>query len=313
MKVSVTTQCPFPVGCIFDAAKALFETVVPAAIHQKAIENGLERCLSLHVDWVPIRDVAEIDGSNKIHLHANFCQFLWMLNYITLVLCDCSQLKDGTQTDEEISPEIAAKMFEEALYMQKLALHMFIPKDNNSVEMLTNRGELFSFPNPYTKKNKYTELADALTVSGIAYLLQHEYAHFIKEHIESTPLNEEEADKHAFEKILEWGKHQPVENVALTGPMMALVATAFLNPKLVGTTHPDIDNRIASLFDTFNYICKHPIPEGACQLLVAVIAFWSYAHKLLLPTPNKNEIAISYLCRIRKDYILPIKRKYKVI
>ena len=54
--------------------------------------------------------VAEIDGTNRIHLHANFCQFLWMLNYCMLIICDCGQIKEGTAIDEDISPEKAELM-----------------------------------------------------------------------------------------------------------------------------------------------------------------------------------------------------------
>ncbi len=86
MKLPVASQCPFPVGCIFDSAKALFEAVVPLEMHKEAIYDGLEQGLALHIDWEPIREVAEIDGTNIIHLHANFCQFLWMLNYCMLIM-----------------------------------------------------------------------------------------------------------------------------------------------------------------------------------------------------------------------------------
>lgn len=313
MKIPVAFQCPFPVGCIFDSAKALFEAVVPVELHKKAIYDGLEQGLALHVDWEPIRDVANIDGTNKIHLHANFCQFLWMLNYCMLVICDCGQIKDGTAKDNDISAEKAKEMFNEALRMQEVGLQMFLGKVDNPLEMQAQRGELFSFANPVNKPNKYTDLANALTISGIAYLLQHEYAHFIKEHEESTPMQEAEADHHGFEKLIQWGMNQPYENVSLTGPMMALAANAFLNPKLVGTTHPDIDDRIASLFTTYKNICKKEIPEGAIKLLIASLVFWSFARKHELPSIAEDEDYMTYLCRIRETFILPIKRKEKII
>lgn len=313
MKLPVASLCPFPVGCIFDSAKALFEAVVPIEMHKEAIYDGLEQGLALHIDWEPIREVAEIDGTNKIHLHANFCQFLWMLNYCMLVICDCSQIKDGTAIDEDISPEKAEVMFKEALEMQRVGLLMFLGKVNNPLEMRVQRGELFSFANPVNKPNKYTDLASALTISGIAYLLQHEYAHFIKEHEESTPMLEAEADRHGFEKLIQWGMNQPYENVSLTGPMMALAATAFLNPKLVGTTHPDIDDRIASLFATYRDICKKEIPEGATKILIAALAYWSFALQHELPAIANDEDDMTYLRRIRETFIIPIKGKEKII
>lgn len=313
MKPSASHQCPFPVACIFDPAKALFEAVVPVEMHKKAIYDGLERGLILHIDWEPIRDVAEIDGSNKIHLHANFCQFLWMLNYVSLVICDCGQIKDGIAFDEDISKEKAEELFSEATEMQRIALLMFLGKDENPSEMRVQRGELFSFANPINKSNKYTELANALTISGVAYLLQHEYAHFIKEHEESTPTQEAEADRHGFEKLLLWGNNQPYENVSVTGPLMALAATAFLNPRLVGTSHPDIDDRIKSLFATYRDVCHKDIPEGATKLLIAALAYWSFALKYRLPHIESDEDDLSYLCRIRETFIIPIKRKYKIV
>lgn len=306
-------QCPYPVGCLFNSAKALFEAVVPTEMHKNAINDGLERGLVLHVDLEPIREVAEIDGLNKIHLHANFCQFLWMLNYISLVICDCGQIKAGLAIDEDISIQKAQEMFNEATEMQKIELMMFLGKNEDSSIMRAQRGEMFRLANPYNKTNKYTDLASALTISGIAYLLQHEYAHFIKEHEESTPTLEMEADTHGFEKLLEWGKEQPYENVALTGPMMALAATAFLNPQLIGTTHPDIDDRIVKLFQTYKNICGKQIPNGAGQLLIAALAYWSFTLKLNLPYINDGEDEMSYLSRIRTDFIIPIKSQYKIV
>lgn len=161
MRIPVAFQCPFPVGCIFDSAKALFEAVVPVELHKKAIYDGLEQGLALHVDWEPILDVADIDGTNKIHLHANFCQFLWMLNYCMLVICDCGQIKDGTAKDDDISAEMAKEMFNEAIKMQEIGLQMFLGKVDNPLEMRAQRGELFSFANPINKPNKYTDLANA--------------------------------------------------------------------------------------------------------------------------------------------------------
>lgn len=309
----IVSLCPFPVSCIFDSAKALFEAVVPIEMHKEAIYDGLEQGLALHVDWKPIREVAEIDGTNTIHLHANFCQFLWMLNYCMLIICDCGQIKDGTAIDEEISPTKAEEMFKEALEMQRVGLLMFIGKVNNPLEMRVQRGELFRFANPVNKPNRYMDLASAPTISGIAYLLQHEYAHFIKEHEESTPMLEAEADRHGFEKLIQWGMNHPYENVSLTGPMMALAATAFLNPKLVGTTHPDIDDRIASLFETYRDICKKKIPECATKLLIATLVYWSVALQLELPVIASDEDDMTYLRRIRETFIITIKRKEKII
>ncbi len=197
--------------------------------------------------------------------------------------------------------------------MQKVALMMFLSKEDDSSIMRAQRGEMFQLANPYNKTNKYTDLASALTTSGIAYLLQQEYAHFIKEHEESTPTLEMEADTHGFEKLLEWGKEQPYENVSLTGPMMALAATAFLNPQLIGTTHSDIDDRIEMLFQTYQNICGKQIPEGAIQLLIAALAYWSFALKLNLPHIKDGEDKMSYLRRIRADFIIPIKSQYKII
>lgn len=124
---------------------------------------------------------------------------------------------------------------------------------------------------------------------------------------------EAEADRHGFEKLIQWGMNQPYENVSLTGPMMALAATAFLNPKLVGTTHPDIDNRIASLFATYRDICKKEIPEGATKILIAALAYWSFALQHELPAIANDEDDMTYLRRIRETFIIPIKGKEKII
>lgn len=313
MKVNVAQYCPYPIGCIFESAKALFEVIVPMADHKDAIDEGLEQGIGLHVDWEPIREVADIDGNNKISLHANFCQFLWMLNYCMLVVYDCGQIAEGKASDPDISPEQAQIMFSEASDMMKVALTMFLGRKDNPKEMLTQRGELFAFPNPVNKQNKYTEIASALTISGIAYLLQHEYAHFVKQHDESTPALEAEADQHGFEKLLQWGKNQPYENVSITGPMMALAATAFLNPAIVGNTHPDIDTRIENLFQTYRKICGKEVPESATKLLITTLITWSYARQLPLSPIEENESDLAYLLRLQETLILPLKRQSKII
>ena len=66
-----------------------------------------------------------------------------------LVICDCSQIKDRTAIDEDISPEKAEVMFKEALEMQRVGLLMFLGKVNNPLEMRVQRGELW--PKPKTR------------------------------------------------------------------------------------------------------------------------------------------------------------------
>ncbi len=309
---------PFPVSRILEDAKKMFECVLPIEYHENAVKNGLSRGLLLNVDWAPVKDVADIDDNSQISLYANFCQFLWTLSYVVMATHDCAQIMDGIATDSEISREKDRELVREAKRMFGNALLMLVPNKDNEKEMSAYRGIMYDSPNPVDKRNRFTEAADAMTVSGIAYLLQHEFGHFIKEHEFSSPKTEREADEHSFRALIEWGReHEPNQeqfiNTLVLGSMMALLATAFINPTWAGQTHPDIDVRIDSLFQMSENLTGQGIPDSTYEILISGLSLWSYSNKKQLPERNDDESLPCYYSRIKEEFILPIKRTVKAI
>ena len=308
----------YPIVQVINNAKDLFEIALTPEQHKQAFDKGLERGLILQMDWSPIKEIASLNNDSQICLHANFCQFLWTLNYTTLIIHDCYYIKEGIRNGEGISKEEASFLFDEALKMFQNALLMFHPKDTNREEMKAQRGPMFEYANPYNKQNRYTDIANEMTISGIAYLLHHEFGHFIYEHDDSTPKTETEADDHGFRTILNWGnKHKDdnktLENILLIGTMMALVDTAFQNTDLAGQSHPDIDIRIENLFRTYQAISGQEIYDSTLKILITAIDLWSSATQNEKPNIDPHLSPKEYLCRIREEFILPIKRKVKII
>lgn len=314
----VKNLTPFPVRNLLDEAKDMFECVLPIELHENAVKNGLSRGIKLNVDWAPVKDVADIDDNSQISLYANFCQFLWTLNYVVMVNHDCGMNVEGVVTDPEISREEAGKLVREAKRMFGNALLMLVPNKDNEKEMSADWGIMYDSPNPVDKRNRFTEAADAMTLSGIAYLLQHEFGHFIKEHEFSSPKTEREADEHSFRALIEWGReHEPNQEefnkTLVLGSMMALLATAFLNPTWAGQTHPDIDARIDSLFQISENITRQRIPDSVYEILISGLGVWCYSNRKRLPERKDDEPLPSYYSRIKEEFILPIKRTVKAI
>ena len=307
-------------GCLFKDVKDLFEYVLPEEANIQAIEEGLDRGLLLFIDKTSIKDVASIDDNlNQIQLHVNFCQFLWTFNYVTFIINDCGAIKDGYVEDEEISKERATELYNEAKRMFANALLMFCPENRaDGSGMKADIKLMQTSTNPCNKENRYTGLANDMTITGIVYLLQHEFGHFIKGHEFSTPKTEGEADDHSFRTLIEWGNNnkteeRPLDNTVVIGSMMALMATAFINPTFAGEMHPDIDDRILHLFNTYQSITGKDIYESTLQILISGLCLWAYANKKELPPIKERESKNDYFLRIKEELSLPVKERVKII
>ena len=133
-----------------------------------------------------------------------------------------------------------------------------------------------------------------------------------------TPTTEGEADNHAFRALIEWGNRNiteevPLDNTVVIGSIMALMATAFLNPTFAGEIHPEIDERISQLFNTFRSITGKDIYESTLQILISGLCLWAYANKKELPPIKERESKNEYFLRIKEEFILPIKQTVKII
>ena len=220
-------------------------------------------------------------------------------------------LTDNVEGEASISKEEAESYCREAGEMLSEALKMLLPNENDNNYMAASRGKLFRFPNT-SKPNKYTDFSDSMTIAGLTYILHHEFGHFIFEHDEDTPFNELDADKHAILHLKRWGEATKNENTIFAGIILALVASAFINPTLTATSYPDIDDRIEYALQ----FADDTLKENPNSLLYRIIGFsaniWANHFKVDIPKIASNESHKEYVCRI-KAALVNHKRKTKII
>lgn len=302
----------FPVGHIMDRVLSLFQIVVSDNTHIQAIDNGLKRGIKYVLNDAPVGQPASLTGENIIEINDNYCEFLYLICYAFLVINDCClTLTDSIEGDASISKEEAETYCREADEMLSEALKMLLPNDNDQKYMAASRGKLLNFPNT-SKPNKYTDFSDSMTIAGLTYILHHEFGHFIFEHYEDTPFNELDADKHAILHLKKWGETTKNENTIFAGIILALVASAFINPSLTSTSYPDIDDRIEYALQ----FADDSLKENPNSLLYRIIAFsaniWAHHFKIEIPKIKENESHKEYVCRI-KSALINHNRKTKII
>ena len=302
----------FPVGHIMDRVLSLFHIVVSDNIHIQAIDNGLKKGIKYVLNDAPVGQPASLTGENVIEVNDNYCDFLYLICYAFLVINDCCLvLTDNVEGEASISKEEAESYCREAGEMLSEALKMLLPNENDNNYMAASRGKLFRFPNT-SKPNKYTDFSDSMTIAGLTYILHHEFGHFIFEHDEDTPFNELDADKHAILHLKRWGKVTKNENTIFAGIILALVASAFINPTLTATSYPDIDDRIEYALQ----FADDSLKENPNSLLYRIIGFsaniWANHFKVDIPKIASNESHKEYVCRI-KAALVNHKRKTKII
>ena len=302
----------FPVGHIMDRVLSLFHIVVSDNIHIQAIDNGLKKGIKYVLNDAPVGQPASLTGENVIEVNDNYCEFLYLICYTFLVINDCCLvLTDNVEGEASISKEEAESYCREAGEMLSEALKMLLPNENDNNYMAASRGKLFRFPNT-SKPNKYTDFSDSMTIAGLTYILHHEFGHFIFEHDEDTPFNELDADKHAILHLKRWGEATKNENTIFAGIILALVASAFINPTLTATSYPDIDDRIEYALQ----FADDTLKENPNSLLYRIIGFsaniWANHFKIDIPKITANESHKEYVCRI-KSALINHKRKTKII
>ena len=302
----------FPVGYIMDRVLSLFHEVVSDNVHLQAIDNGLKKGIKYVLNDAPVGQPASLTGENIIEINDNYCEFLYLICYSFLVINDCLLiLTDRVDGEVSISKEEAKAYYIEADEMLTEALKMLSPNENDKLYMSASRGKIMNFPNT-SKPNRYTDYSDSMAIAGLTYILHHEFGHFIFEHEEDTPFNELDADRHAILQLKKWGEATKNENTIFAGIILALVASAFINPALTATSYPDIDDRIEYALQ----FADDSLKNNPDSLLYRIIGFsaniWASHFQIDIPKMTADESYKGYACRI-KSALIDHKRKTKII
>ena len=134
-----------------------------------------------------------------------------------MVMNDCALvIADKVEETPQLSIEEAQTYFAEAEELLVETLKMLKPSENEPQYMAASRGKLCRAPNT-ARPNRFTELSDSMAIAGLAYILQHEFGHFIYAHEEDTPYNELQADEHAIVQLKKWGIETNSENTIFAG------------------------------------------------------------------------------------------------
>ena len=121
-----------------------------------------------------------------------------------------------------------------------------------------------------------------------------------------------QADEHAIIQLKKWGIETNSENTIFAGIILALIATAFINPSLTSTSYPDIDSRIEYALQFADTTLK----DNPNSLLYRIISFsaliWANHFMIDIPIIKSDETYKNYCCRI-KESLIAHKRKSKII
>lgn len=302
----------FPVEYIIDQVLNLFSLLIKEKDNQKALNEGLNKSIKYIQKDAPVSQPGSLSGDNTIELYDNYCEFLRLLCYSLLVINDCSLIVNNKGIGNyELSKKKAQEYLYEAYEMFDEALLMLKKHETQPEYMKASRGKIFSFPNTI-KNNYYTPYADSMTIAGMVYIMHHEFGHFIYEHDEDTRYNELEADSHAIKLLTDWSKKTNNQNTVAAGIIMALIATAFINPDLTSTIYPDIDERIENVLRFIDEKDKN----NHDHLLYRILGFsaynWGRHFNIDFPPILPTESHLEYLCRI-KPIIIEHKKKTKII
>lgn len=305
----------FPVECLKDKIKDLFEVVVSKDTHRNNIEYGLNRRLKLFQSDAIIAEAAFIsegpdDDSvyrHTIGIDANYLQFVWMLSYVAFTDHLVSlQILNGINTEKNIQMlRTSQNFYDEAQNMLKASVVDGLMK--------AMPGKMYRFPNPVTQRDVWTDKIDTITIAAAAFILQHEYGHFELQHDDRTPKYELDADEHAIRHLIKWAKTnnnpEAMVNTIATGIGLDLIASAYITPSLRQTTYPDIDNRIEidlGLCEKYSGLVLSPnvyetLREGAKR--------WVKVQNIDITTIQHIGNAKDFLCAL-KNLLQPYKEKF---
>lgn len=275
----------FPVICLNDNIRSMLYSL--KSIDWLNITNdGLNKNIILEDFYGPIKDVAQLDTFNKIHLSIAYCQFLWSICYVASRTYDCNNLLQAVVelTDEEIKQfmiglevgqnnevvkELKNYLNPEDVYREcHLVFELGASLINNSVK----DHDFSSFYNIPSAIDEDNSKVNAIYCYAVIFVLCHEIGHFSLKHpLDVTPNEEKEADSFSFWTL--YSDPSDKEKIsAMIGALCALCSLIFFDKSLNGDQqHPKEDERIMSALKLIKD--EYPHYNG---FVVQLFKMWGY-------------------------------------
>ena len=313
-KSLATKNIVFPICKLLENASSLFEDFCDKYEMKENFEKGLSKVITLnHLDGV-ISDVAEVrkhyDAENKeiykIYVWANYCQFLWILCYTSLVFTDnfFRILRFDTKNAE------SEEFLQESFKLLCLGMKMF----NEASNQRPKTEEFYSLPNPCVlNPNKYITAANRLFEISLCFILLHEYGHVDLDHMKKDEEKEDElaADYSAFYSMYNDRDEKERKNI-IGGIILSLSSSFFMDDTLKGGTHPDPDYRLSKVLSYVDL--DEDALEYSYGLIAIIYKIWAYTYNLQSIFEDKDFIDCVDNIETTKEYFESIKKacdKYK--
>lgn len=280
-KVTMNKSNPhFPVNILINDSTDILNILCEEYERANSFNIGLDSRILISASDSYINDIAElkpcIDEENReyhqIHIWDNYCQFLWVLCYSSIVLID----------ELIINPKLSKSYvcnklrLDQAMSMFNVALKLYSKDDKDR----PTRGVFFEYPNPFNKTNKYTGSANVLFTTSLAFILFHEYSHFYlnhyetKNHIGNFIKDELDADYYAIYTMCT-SQNPDIQSYTSVSAVIALQSTIFIDGTLKGdSSHPDPIIRLQRLLDN---LCDLPAKDKEYCYLMAISIYKMWA------------------------------------
>jgi len=230
--------------------------------------NGLNPGIAFHVEAKPIDSVACIDDSRKIHLWENYLQLLWCTCYAQQALYEAWQrsVRAGRPAGRYDSTDPAVRTAFDVLDAGVGLLDLFDPRQFEGLPMPLN---------PDGEQDELVAKANILFVAATGFIILHEYAHHLFEHV-AIISGEEESKKHevaADDFALSFlrrgeGRGRDVDNINALGVLATMTTLMLMEPSLEGgPAHPDIHERLLNALERLNLSGAGEIWVSGCICL----------------------------------------------
>lgn len=295
----------FPVNILLNNSSQLFESLCDKYQLQYNFKKGLSKRLKIIYTDSYLNDFAEVkehydEDDNKyyqISVWDNYCQFLWIICYSSMVFMDELIIKPILEPKVKQNEELLETTFD----MFKAGMSLF----NRDFTQRANRSVFFEFPNPVNNKGDETiESANRLFEGALCFNLFHEYSHIDLGHLEKEYLKDDElaADYSGFYSMYENLSLEKKKYLSLS-IIIALGTLLFRDNTLSGETHPDPDDRLGQLLDKMEDLDNQGKEYCYC-LAVTLYKMWAYHYGLefIIPKIDKADFYKEYFSLIQEAF-----------
>lgn len=264
----------YPIKCLHIEVSKVFATL-KGVDFKNAIDNGFINTIFETDTKGKITETSHI-FNNTVHLSMAFCQYLWIFCKIGILFSDndiVNECINAMPEDErrkfyqelEFAKKNADSNIEgvvEALYADSVlnrenVLHMSYKLVKYANEIRTNGAsdDLKDTLLMYIQDPIFSIGVNGAYIYAIAFILLHEYSHFVLGHnqIEGPIEDELDADFSAFWDLYSEVKNEQEERTVVIGMVCSLSAIAILQRTWQETEeHPSITERIEKLLNSVN-------------------------------------------------------------